>query len=524
MPEFVIGVDVGSGSARAGLYNLDGIRLGTGLVDIAIRNPESGYAEQSSENIWESCCEAIKAAVKEAEISPEDVKRISFDATCSLVVLNNQFQPLSVAKDLNPYWNIIMWMDHRAQKEADEINSHPHDVLRYVGGKISVEMEIPKIMWLKRNLPDQYKKAAKFFDLADFLLYKACGKEIRSTCTVTCKWTYLAHEKKWSLDFFQRCGISELLQNQAIGTQFEVPGTPAGTLSPEAAQAMGLSADCICVVGMIDAHAGGIGAAGLQHEGTLSIIAGTSACHMLNTKKPIFVPGIWGPYYGAMVDGLWLNEGGQSAAGALIDYTVRNHAYSPSLLSEAKKRQLSPFDILNQEVTEYKKQKDLNFELHMLGYHHGNRSPRADASLRGMVSGLSLDMGKESLVRLYWAAVQSICYGTRHIIEESIKSGHQINRIVVCGGATKNPLWLQELADITGYPIETPRDSEAVLLGSAVIAAGDLCGSVMEAAKKMCRIGKTYKPEASLKVFHEKKYGVFLQMYSDYLHYRKQMY
>lgn len=523
MEQYVIGVDVGTGSVRAGIFNLQGKMLGMGVRPIAMNVPEENYAEQSSDNIWKQTCASVKEAVKKSGISAKQVSSISFDATCSLVALGEEDKPLSISKKLDPKWNIIMWMDHRAQKEADEINSQAHEVLRYVGGSISVEMEVPKLMWLKRNLPKQYKKGVRFFDLADFMQYKACGAQMRSSCTVTCKWTYLAHDRKWSSDFFERCGIPELIKEERIGTQVVSPGTPAGNLTPASAKALGLSTKCLCVVGMIDAHAGGIGAAGAESEGTLSIIAGTSACHMINTKDPIFVPGVWGPYYGAMVNGLWLNEGGQSSAGSLLDYTIKSHAGYSSLQKEAKAAGCSVYELLNREVETLKNAKQFNGNVHMLGYHHGNRSPRADASLRGMICGLSLDMGKESLVRLYWAAVQSVCYGTRHIIEESVRAGHQIKRIVVCGGATKNPLWLQELADITGYDIHTPGESEAVLLGSAVLAAGPQCGGVSEAAKKMCKAGKITKPKAGTKAFHDKKYGVFLQMYADQMNYRKLM-
>ena len=134
-----------------------------------------------------------------------------------------------------------MWMDHRAKKEADEINSKKHEVLKYVGGKISLEMEIPKILWLKRNLPNSYKRVSQFFDLADFLQYKACGNNIRGSCTLACKWTYLAHKNKWDRNFFKSLGLEDLIDKNKIGNIVKEPGTFAGYLTKKSSKEMGLS-------------------------------------------------------------------------------------------------------------------------------------------------------------------------------------------------------------------------------------------------------------------------------------------
>src|SRR4029079_14641706 len=98
-----------------------------------------------------------------------------FDATCSLVAVGRGGAPISLSRSGDPDRNIIVWMDHRAVAEADEINGGEHAVLRYVGGRISPEMETPKLLWLKRHLPEQYQAAAHFFDLSDYLAWRATG-------------------------------------------------------------------------------------------------------------------------------------------------------------------------------------------------------------------------------------------------------------------------------------------------------------------------------------------------------------
>src|SRR5262249_54429525 len=152
-------------------------------------------------------------------------------------------------------------------------------------------------------------------------------------CTVTCKWTYLAHEGRWDESYFRSTGLGALVDEgfARIGTEIVAAGTPLGNgLTTEAAAALGLIPGTPVAAGLIDAHAGGVGTVGGRGgEGTLftrmAYVFGTSACTMSTTSEPAFVQGVWGPYFSAMVPGLWLNEGGQSAAGAAIDRLVRTH-------------------------------------------------------------------------------------------------------------------------------------------------------------------------------------------------------
>ena len=520
---YFIGIDVGSGSVRAGLYSAEGASIYTTSHDIKKRVMNSHFIEQSSEDIFNAVCICIKNVVVASKISPSNIKGLAVDATCSLVCIDTNDNPVSINADNDDYWNIIMWMDHRAAKETQEINDTKNRVLDYVGSKVSVEMQIPKIKWLKNNLPNQYAKVAKFFDLADFLQYKFCNSEARSTCTVTCKWTYLAHENMWNKDFFEQCDLSELL-DEKIGSEFKTPGDKAGTILEGLANTLGLPTDTTIGVGIIDAHAGVLGASGGHIDDKMIIIGGTSNCHMYNSKKQYFIEGVWGPYFNVIADQYWLNEGGQSAAGALIDYTIKNHSAYPVLLESLDN--VSVYEYLNNMVADFKKSNiNITEDLHILDYHHGNRSPRSNPELKGMLSGLSLSEDIRALAEIYLATIQSVCYGTRHIIETSISKGAKINTISVCGGILKNPIWLQELADVCQMNLEIPEEQESMLLGSAILAAkaSGIYSNIDDAMKAMSRISHKVLPDHQTKQFHDKKYKVYLEMYEDQVKYKKIM-
>jgi FGGY-family pentulose kinase len=476
-----------------------------------------------------------------------DVKGIGFDATCSLVALDADDQPVSVATNGEEQRNVVVWMDHRALEQAERINRGAYAVLKYVGGKVSPEMEAPKLLWLKEHLPQSWARTKRFFDLPDFLVYKATGVDVRSLCSTVCKWNYLGHESpkregsigSWDAGFYRSIGLGDLVDEgfSRIGTQVRPMGESVGKgLGAKGAAELGLKEGTPVGVSIIDAHAGGLGLLGARLgfesvmpqtlEKRLALIGGTSSCHMAVSREPKYVPGVWGPYFSAMVPGMWLTEGGQSATGALIDHIIGSSGHVTALRQEAAVKGLSIYQLLNQRLERLSQGKEapaiLTKGLHVLPYFHGNRSPRANPLLRGMISGLRLADSLDELALLYLATVQAIAYGTRHIISEMNANGFSIDTILACGGGTKNPLFLREHADATGCTLVLPKEPEAVLLGSSVLGAvaAKRYGSVVEAMQNMNHSGSEIRPGAErVRRYHKQKYEVFLRMYEDQLAY-----
>lgn len=539
MADYVIGIDVGTGSVRAGVFDLTGHLYASASHDIDVYK-DGDFAEQSSQQIWNACGEVVREILTQSGACPEEVVGLSYDATCSLVAVHTRGEQVSVARDGDPTHDIIMWMDHRAKDIAAEITATNHPVLKYVGGVISPEMEPPKLKWIKENLPDTWAKADKFFDLADFLTWKSTGQDVRSLCTCVCKWTYLGHENRWDPTFFEAVGLSDLFARGRVGTDVRPMGTFIASLTEEAAVHLGLTTRCAVGVGIIDAHAGGLGSMGFGFEETrepkledleevLALIGGTSSCHMAVSMTERFIPGVWGPYFGAMIPGMWLAEGGQSATGGLIDHVISNHGLKAELAEQAATAGQDVYQFLNDRVARLKAAAgcgpELTANFHVLPYYHGNRSPRADAYALGIVDGLTLDQSLDAVALSYYAHIQAVAYGTRHIIEAMRGAGYRINRIHASGGGTKNPLWLQEHADITGCQVCLPGEPEAMLLGSAILgalAAGKF-PSVPVAMKAMSRSGTSLAPSPATRAYHDAKYECFLEMYAQQVARRNRM-
>ena len=502
---YFVGIDVGTGSARAGIFDEAGRLLASVAHDIDQFRYPGDIAEQSSENIWDCVCKSVTAALKTSGIAASDVRGIGFDATCSLVVLGKDEQPLTVSATGESAKNIIVWMDHRAIAQAVRINATNHRVLNYVGGCISPEMETPKLLWLKEQMPETYHGAGHFFDLTDFLTWRATGDRSRSVCTVTCKWTYLAHEKSWDQSYFRAIGLEELIDDSfaRIGQSIVDAGTPLGSgLSPKAASELGLQTGTPVGAGLIDAHAGGLGTVGAEGlpQDRMAYVFGTSACTMSSSKEQAFVPGVWGPYYSAMVPGLWLSEGGQSAAGEAIAQLMRFHPAYDAAVSKAADTGQHLLSYLLEQIAEMVDDVSdailLTKEKIVVPEFLGNRAPFANPNAKAIISGLDADITMSSLISLYVAGISGLGYGLRQILNVQAKNRVNPKLVVISGGAGEHPIVKQLLADAADIPIAESGSSEPVLLGSAMLGAvaSGHKSTVAQAMKDMSSLGRVYTP------------------------------
>ncbi|MGL4489002.1 MAG: FGGY family carbohydrate kinase, partial [Rhizobiaceae bacterium] len=324
---FVVAVDVGTSSARAGVLDKAGRMHARAEHPILMNRHGADQAEHDSEDIWQAVCQAVKEAVERSEVNASAIHGISFDATCSLVVRGANHEQVSVSSDGAARWDTIVWLDHRAKDEADQCTATQHDVLTYLGDVMSPEMQTPKLMWLKKHRPDSWARIGHVFDLVDFLTWRASGSLSRSQCTLACKWTYLAHEKPgWKRDFFEMVGLGAFHDRFLQDLEVCPVGTVAGNLTSTSSAELGLTENCKVGIGLIDAFGGTLGVIGAyvgSADGIdrhLALIAGTSSCVTTLSKKSRPAHGIWGPYLGATFGDYWLNEGGQSATGALLDH------------------------------------------------------------------------------------------------------------------------------------------------------------------------------------------------------------
>ncbi|KAI9673374.1 MAG: hypothetical protein M1817_002836 [Caeruleum heppii] len=556
-----IGIDVGTGSARACIIDQNGDIKGLASENIGLWQPEHGYYEQSTTDIWRCICISVQRALNQHSIDPTTVRGIGFDATCSLAVFSHDTdEPISVTSGkFDNDRNIILWLDHRPVEETNKINATNHNLLRYVGGKMSIEMEIPKVLWLKNNMPKELFDRCKFYDLADALTHMATGKETRSFCSTVCKQGYVpvgvdGSVKGWQEDFLKEIGLADLTEDNfkrlggvnGVNGHYISAGELAGTLSEKASAALGLPAGIAVGSGVIDAYAGWVGTVGAKvslgddelssdytkndiHQAftRLAAVAGTSTCHIAMSPDPVFVKGVWGPYRDVLIPNFWMAEGGQSATGELLKHITETHPAYQETLSMAESFNTNIYDYLNQHLKEMATKGNAP-AISWLGRHFffygdlfGNRSPVADPKMTGSVIGLSSDKTMDGLALYYYATMEFIALQTRHIIETMNKSGHQISSIFMSGSQCQNNILMELMATTCDMPVIIPKYVHAAVAhGAAMLGAKaatmDKDGktedlwSIMD---RMSKPGRSVRPSgnASEKKLLDVKYEVFLE-------------
>lgn len=517
MRDLIVAVDIGTGSARAGVFDQGGAMLARAEHPIAMNRPCENHAEHDSEDIWRAVCIAVRVACEMAGVGASRVATIGFDATCSLVVRDGNGEPLAVSGGEDPRWDTIVWLDHRALVEADLCTATRHPVLDHSGRVMSPEMEMPKLMWLKRHQPNQWATAGYFFDLADFMTWKATGSLARSRCTLTAKWNYLAHEADgWCEDYLAAIDLTDLRERGSLPKETLPVGALVGRLTEQAAADLGLDVACVVGAGMIDAYAGALGVLGefagdsSRLERQLALIGGTSSCVVAFSREKKFGFGMWGPYYEVVLPGHWLVEGGQSATGALLDHIVRLHSAGGDPVPATHHRIVTRIRELRAKEGD-----EFAARLHVLPDFHGNRSPLADPHGLGVISGLSLDATFDGLCRLYWKTCVAIVLGIRHVIDKLGECGYAFEVLHVTGGHLHNPLLMELYRDVTGCKVVVPKTSDAVLLGTAMAAAvaGGIHADLASAGARMYPGAAAHLPDPGKRALYDREYRRFLAMY-----------
>jgi D-ribulokinase len=277
---------------------------------------------------------------------------------------------------------------------------------------------------------------------------------------------------------------------------------------------------------LIDAHAGGVGTVGARAgddavppEGRIAYIMGTSACIMASTADPRFVPGVWGPYFSAMLPGVWLNEGGQSASGAGIDHLMRCHPAYAEAAAQAEAAGLGLLEHLERRVLARvpvpSDAARLAHDLHVLPEFLGNRSPHADPGARAVIAGLDLGDGVEDLERLFVAGLCGLAYGLAEVVDVMRAQGIDSRTIVISGGASRSLLVRRIIADATGLAVALPATSEPVTLGAAMLGAvaAGAYPSLPDAMGAMSGLGEIITPAGpEIAAFHAAKRRVHVLM------------
>ena len=537
---FVIGVDYGTDSVRTIIANVqNGKEIASSVFNYPrwksglYCDPQLNQFRQHPLDYLEGLEHTIKECLQQAgENIFGNIKAISIDTTGSTpVAVDAKGTPLALHEEFkdNPNAMFILWKDHTAAQEAEEINQHAAkfdtDYLRYVGGIYSSEWFWAKLLHVLRTDEAVRKHCYSWVEHCDWMPFLLTGGTTvsamkRSVCAA-------GHKAVWAEEFGGLppneffASLDNLLDGftSRLYTKTYTSSQPAGFLSNHWAEKFGLTTDVVVGVGAIDAHMGAVG--GQIEPYFLSKVIGTSTCDMLiapaREVTGKFVPGICGIVDGSIVPGYIGMEAGQSAFGDIFAW-FRDLLIWPMKQLQHPEMSNAAIDYLAENVLVELSNQAGRLPLEdaselSIDWFNGRRTPDADPFLKGAITGLTL--GSDA-PRIFRSLVESACFGSKAIIERFIEKGIPVRGLIGSGGiAKKSPFVMQMLADITGMPIQIARSEQACALGAAMFAAtaAGVYETVDQAMKAMGQgFERTYMPDEQKKNFYKERYKKYTDL------------
>ncbi len=478
-PPYVIGIDAGTEALKAGLFTMQGELVAIGQSAYATTFPRPGWAEQDPDAWWDALVAAVRACLAAAPtVRRSEIIGISADATCCTM--------LPMRRDGTHLRPALLWMDVRAAEQARRIFATGHEALRYCLAGVNAEWMPPKMLWLKENEPETYADAQVLVEYTDWLAYKLTGRFALNINTTTHRWFYHAPSGGWQSDFFATIGLAGI--ERKFPSEVLRVGEVVGPLSQEAAAALGLPMGIPVAASGADAFIGMLGQ-GVTGPGDLGLITGSSNVMTSLSTTEVHFPGVFGAFPESLIPGLNPVEGGQVSTGSILNWFKRN--FATGVEAEAAAQGMSAYQLLDAEAAQVAPGSQ---GLIVLDSFQGNRTPHTDSSARGMVWGLSLQTSRGHLFR---ALMEGIAYGTQDILDAFARNHITVDRVIASGGATRSPLFMQIYADVLGKPVYTTQQTEASLLGSAVVAAvgAGAYPSLAEASRNMVKEASVTQPD-----------------------------
>ncbi len=471
---FVIGLDVGTTGAKAVVADENGKIYGKGYRGYELNPRGGGIVEQNAEDWYTASAEAVRAA---SAAIPEraEIKAISVSTQgASMLAVDSGFHPLYPA---------ITWMDSRSQREAEALGAAvgAEKIYRKSGWRLSPILDAAKIMWLRENATEVFQKAASFVSTLEYINRKLTGKSAIDPTNAAIRQLFDITSGRWDEELLSAVGITEDRLPGVYPT-----GEYLGALLPEAAEAFGLLPGIRVFNGAHDQYCAALGC-GAVNAGDMLLSTGTTwtvlaVCSKLLYTPSFISPGIHpvGGRYGAMCS---LISAG-SALKWLSGLVGEDYA---SLDAGAEKCRESAA------------------ELFFYPYLAGAGFPHNRPDYRGTLSGLSLSHGRYDIAR---ALMECVAFETKTVLEELEKSGVEVKKLKMVGGAAKSALWTELVRAVTDCEIELPLEPDSCCLGAAMIALVGLgvYPDYEKAAQAMVRYvdTETKRPEST--AFYREKY------------------
>jgi xylulokinase len=483
--DYLLGLDIGTSGVKALLLHQNGQVVGSATVDYPLYSPQPGWSEQNPEELWEGTIKVIQKIIKQFDVDPKNIKGIGLSGQMhSAVFLDENLAVIRPA---------ILWNDTRTKKQCQTIlESVGADCLMQEACNPPLEgFTAPKVLWLKDNEPDNYRKVCHLLLPKDYIRYRLTGNINMELSDAAGTLLLNVRNQEWSENIVQALDIPRSILPPIVGSS-----QIAGCITKETAQLTGLIEGTPVVGGGADNACGAVGA-GVVREGRAMVSLGTSGVMLAHLDQAVLLDTGTIHMFNSAVENAFYMMGVILSAGLSLRWF---------------KEQLGDGLEYENLTTMAKKAKPGSKSLLFLPYLSGERTPHGDANARGVYLGLTNSHTKAEMVR---AVLEGVAFAFQDSLNLLRQAGWKGNSVRAIGGGAKDELWREIIASVTGLEVETLSTNEGPALGAAILAGVGVgtFSSVIEASDKIIWPVSKVHPNLKWQEVYSKMYSVYRNTY-----------
>lgn len=458
MPEksYYLGIDIGTTSTKAVLFDKQGKATGSGAVFYPLHTPNQLVAEQDPEEIFRAVLNSVREAIRKSGIPAESLKLVSFSAAMHSL--------MAVGKDGELLTKSITWADTRSARQAKKLKEERigHSIYLRTGTPIHAMSPLSKLVWLQEEEAEIFGQAEKFIGIKEFVFHKLFGEYVIDHSLASATGLFNLKNLYWDKVALEAAGVGAERLSRLVPTTHQMSG-----VAPEYAAFMGIREDVPFVIGASDGVLANLGVGAIE-PGVTAVTIGTSGAIRTVSQKPETDPKGRTFCY-ALTENHWI-VGGPVNNGGIVLRWLRDE-FASSEVETAKRLGIDPYDVLTQIAS------TVNAGSNGLLFHPfltGERAPLWDANARGSFFGLSIHHQKRHMVRAVLEGIVFNLYTVLLAVEEL--TGESVH-IRASGGFARSAMWRQLMADVFGKPVAVPESFESSCLGAVVLgmyATGDI--------------------------------------------------
>ncbi len=495
MRELLLGIDIGTSSCKVSVFSKDGKDLAsrTGKYNVSYPNP--GWAEQRPEDWWKGVCDCIREIFRDTDILPEEIKGVGIDG--------QSWSAIAIDKDGKVLFPTPIWMDTRAGDICEEVNSRigSDRIFEVAGNPLQPSYTTPKVLWYKKEYPDEYNKIDKILQSNGYIAYKLTKAVSQDVCQGYGWHCFNMKTGNWDTDMAKELDIPVSFLPEIVNCD-----TIIGKVTKEASEESSLAVGTPVVAGGLDAACGTLGA-GVINNGDTQEQGGQAGGMSICTDSYHADPRLILSYH--VVPDRWLLQGGTTGGGGVMRWFESEFAGEERLKeADVQASSLMQLNTIAEKVSPGCE------GLVFLPYMSGERTPIWDTKAKGVFYGIDFSKTKGHFVR---ACMEGVAYSLRHNLEVAEKAGASSDVLRAVGGSANSRLWTQIKSDVTGRKIIVPASDTATTLGAAMLAgkAIGMYASYDEAVKEAVRDTRSHEPDSSVKAAYDKAYETYLSVYEN---------